>query len=153
VATGRWVQNEVERENMRKAYSIARADGCKVSKRDQDPSEGRGNGIDMVVYSRVKGLERARACMKEKKEERSKGIIRSRTGRRSCKLRDRTQNDVGVLQGLGTTRRRLDKCTCGRARTAAVALVAGEKAGTTMMRRKLNEFSPVLNPMMFAKSR
>lgn len=53
-------------------------------------------------------------------------------------LRDRTQNGAGVPPRPGTTRRRQDKYTYGRVRTVVVAFVAGEKAETTMMSRKMN---------------
>jgi len=77
----------------------------------------------------------------EKREDTSTGIIQSRIGRRSCRLRDRTQNDVGAPPGPGTTHRRQNKCTCGRAQMVVVAVVAGVRAETTRMMRKTNESS------------
>lgn len=79
----------------------------------------------------------------EKREDKSKDITQSRTGRRSCRLRDRTQNDVGAPPGSGTTHRRQSKCTCERVRTVVVEPVAGVRAKTTMMRRRTNESSTV----------
>lgn len=79
-----------------------------------------------------------------KRDQSQKNITQSRIGQRSCRLRDRTQNDVGVPPGPGTTHRRRNKCTHERVRMVAVALVEGETAETTMMRRKtLNESSIV----------
>lgn len=79
-----------------------------------------------------------------KRKRTQKSIIQSRIGQRSCRLRDRTQNDVGVPPGPGTTHRRQNKCTHERVRTVVVALVVGETAETTtMMRKILNESSIV----------
>lgn len=79
----------------------------------------------------------------EKREDTSTGIIQNRIGRRSCRLRDRTQNDVEAPPGPGTTHRRQNKCTCGRVRMVVVAVAAGVRAETTRMMRKTNESSTV----------
>jgi hypothetical protein len=153
-------------------------------------SEGRGSGIDMMVYSKIfqdqgageelehmlgqggksdgcrlsdgkrpaEDAEGGKPGAGERVREEAAGrgeredIIRSRIGRRSYTLRDRTQNDVGVLSETGTRHRRQSRCAYGRARTAAVALVVEERAATTMRRRrKMNEFAIVLNSTILAK--
>ena len=88
---------------------------------------------------------------REKKKRSQKDIIRSRIGRRSCTLRDRTQNDVGVPPGTEMTHHRQSKCAYGCAQTAAVVMVIEGKAETMMKRRKMNEFSIALNSTILAK--
>ena len=148
----------------------------------------RQRGIDMMVYSRTKGLEEDQRMSSkieigwtqiaerpvqyaesgrpgtdgrrekgwrevEKKEDKTKNIIRSRTGRRSCRLRDRTQNDAGVPPGSGTTHRKPNRCTYERVRMVVMVLVARETGGTRMMmRNQMNESSTASSfLMMFGK--
>jgi len=105
---------------------------CRTPAQD---AEGRRRGGELDGGNKLKKAE--------KKEDKSKGITQSRIGRRSCKLRDRTQNDVGAPPGSGTTHRRQSKCTCEHVRTVVVELAAGVRAKTTMMMRRMNESSTV----------
>ena len=101
------------------------------------------------VNGKGKGGDRSKKGVEEKKKKRSqKDIIRSRIGRRSCRLRDRIQNDVGVPPGIGTRHRKQSKYAYGCVRTVAMVLVAKVKVETTMKRSRLSEFSIVSNSRM-----
>ena len=84
----------------------------------------------------------------EKKEDKSTGVIQSRIGQRSCRLRDRTQNDAGAPPRSGMRHRRQSRCTCERVRMVAVAFVVGARAKTTMTMRKMNVSSTVSTFLM-----
>ena len=123
--------------------------GCRLlgGERPKEEAEGRNSGAG---EGEEKGGDRPK---KGKKKRSQKDIIRSRIGRRSCTLRDRTQNDVAVPPWTGTMHHRQSRCAYGRARMGAVELVVTERAETTTKRRRTNGFSIVLNRKMLAKLR
>ena len=84
----------------------------------------------------------------EKREEKLGDIIRSRTERRSCRLRDRTQNGAGAPPGPGTTHRKQSKYACEHVRVVVVAFVAAVRVKTTRRMRMMSQSSTVSSFLM-----